>query len=93
MSNDCVSTVGQDYYATAYVRVRAANETEAAAMLEAAFTMEEEHESVEGVFLTVCGGPWEGVEPVAEEDPCICPPEFIARNDGSFRGGCPVHGR
>lgn len=22
---------------------------------------------------------------------CICPPELIARNDGSFRGGCPVH--
>jgi hypothetical protein len=89
---NAIKTTEQDYYATAYVRVRATTEAEAVAMIEAAFTMEEEHESIEGVFLTVCGGPWAGVEPVSEEDPCICPPEYIARDDGSFRGGCPVHG-
>lgn len=27
------------------------------------------------------------------EPVCICPPELVARDDGSFRGGCPVHGR
>lgn len=84
-------TETQDYYAEAYVRVRAASEAEAAAMIEAAFTMEEERaEPTEGVFLTVCGGPWSGVEPV-DEDTCTCPPEMVARNDGSFKGGCSVH--
>lgn len=83
-------TAVQDYYAEAYVRVRATSEAQAVAMIEAAFTTEEEHESAEGVFLTVCGGPWSDVEPV-DEDACICPPELIARNDGSFKGGCPVH--
>lgn len=24
---------------------------------------------------------------------CICPPEMVARDDGSFKGGCPVHAR
>lgn len=80
-------TAPKDFYATAYVRVRAETESEAAAMIEAVYTMEEEHQSAENVFLTVCGGPWEGVEPVAE-DACTCPPDLIAR--GGFRSSCPA---
>lgn len=79
----------QDFYATAYVRVRAATEAEAVERIEGAYAAEEEHEAADGVFLTVCGGPWQGIEPVDEPE-CICPPEMDTAG-GSFWGGCPVH--
>ena len=35
---------------------------------------------------------WFKGDAFADKGECICPPEMRARNDGSFKGGCPVHG-
>ena len=79
------------YYLEGYVRILAASNEEAEAKFEAAglggFV---EDPNVDGVMLDF-QGEWDEIEEIPEPD-CICPPEMVARNDGSFRGGCPKHG-
>lgn len=73
------------YYLTGYIEILADSDEDATQKFEDA-GLGINVEIAEGVFLDF-QGEWDAVEAT---EPCICPPDLVAR--GGYRGGCPVHG-